>query len=185
MFVLYPFVIAALYTISNKIGGPKNIWKHIQGVSKHGGPLNPIDDIPARIMPHVMSCISDSALDNLPMPDPSSNPSNLLKNVVNTKQDDGTQNDLPFRRIPKKFQGFDMRNVTTTNTDQDIDLKLKLLKNMKTLELIHDLNGPRLSVLKKLEAINLHDRTHGSPHESYKKHMLSGGLMDDWEFSMD
>ena len=145
--------------------------------SKQGGPLNPIDDMPARIMPHVMSVISSSD-------DPAPNKTWNLGNLVGTKDLTSTKYIRPFRHIAKEFQGKDMRPDAAADME---DIKLRLLKNMKTLELIHDLKSQRVAKLSKLAKLDEYDRTHGSIKRAdpYKKNIHAGGLMSDWEFVMD
>lgn len=194
MFVLYPFLFVAFYRLCKKLNpGPVGLWKKMREITKNGGdgPIDPNDDMPYRIMPHVVSCISYDIIDPAePLPESDEElppPLGIPELKTDSNPFTGVVQDLPLRRnlkVPESHQGCDGRPTVEENINSNLEY-VDLLKNMKKIELIENLKSPKISESNKLEMLNLFDRTHGPAHLPYKENIFGAGLMKDWDFEWD
>jgi hypothetical protein len=172
MFILYPFLFATLY----------NCVRRLASSLKYPGPTNPCDDMPARIMPHVMSCISYEENADCPPTPPIEEivikepPRNAWKQSAKSMA-----KELPFRR-----------NITR-NGDDGKDVRLFPLE--PDMEILAD-NIEKFRVIKKLEYSMSVSGFHGPSmippavkamiksamdEDPYRINLFSGGLMKEWD----
>lgn len=163
MFLLYPLLIASLYAF----------YKKFPNRCGRGGPLNPIDDMPARIMPHVMTCISYDDETGLEVPKaPTPRPEPNRKSWKQSKT--ALIQELPFRR--KRVLDETMGKDCAHYPDKDEDYT-DLLKNIEKYEMLKILQNPYYSLLDKMDMW----RRFRDDGEQYTLNIFSGGLMKDWD----
>ena len=176
MFVLYPFLFVAFYRFCKKFNpGPVALWKKMREITKNGGdgPLNPNDDMPYRIMPHVISCLSTvDDIDSIPPEHP------IVKKIKPLE----SSIELPIRKKSYSKLEYSGKDETKPYVNRLDDEYLNILRNMKKYELLKTLENSKISEPNKLEMINLFDKTHGETHVEYKENIRGAGLMKDWDF---
>jgi hypothetical protein len=172
MFILYPFLFVAFYNFCKKYNpGPVALWKKMKEITKNGGdgPLNPVDDMPYRIMPHVVSCVS--CVDTF-----SESKELSIRKKLFAKSTTHQGND---ERYPVK----EKENTTVPIIPEKETVEYStMLKNIQRYELLQNLKNSKISESNKLTLLNLFDLTHGEAHLSYKENIFAAGLMKDWDF---
>lgn len=181
MFLLYSAFLVSFYLTY------KRMMQNVKPI--YGGPTNPLDDMPVRIMPHVLSCVSydEEPGQNEYIPDKL--PENILLKKENVDKTSLLIKDLSYRRVPKEYQGYDMRFINDTT---EID-KQPIWWNQQKMNLYLNLNNPKLSLMNKIHLISVFEKIHGwsasngnldADKGKYIPNIFGANLLDEWEFDL-